>query len=240
MSSRPQRYWSFSEDGPARHPRWHIRPADEDWCWYTRPQFIRGISIAKETWPSPPPVFTYKVAEIFEDMPWPCFSVEIVSDRLRLFLEEHAPGAAEYHPVRFQGPRSEHIPGPYWCMNWLRRFDCLDEDMSMDEDEDGRRFVQVPVIDPTRIPDDGVLGLLGGYEVYKLIRNDLKLKIQKAGFLGPQFYRIAHNNGVGLVPFRKVGTDEVVGGPLPQPAEPRPRKRLNRRGKRAGHDPSKE
>lgn len=137
--------------------------------------------------------FTYRHVDQFEDIPsvfgYGC--VMLVSDRLRRFLEIEAPDAAEYLPVQIDGPRADEMPGPYWAVNMLRLFDCLDEEESMDVDEDGKRFVQVPVVDVSRVPPDGVFGLLKGFQIVRLIRNDLRLKFKKAGFTGAWFERIA-------------------------------------------------
>jgi len=170
--------------------------------------------LKRSEWPSPPPVFTYQKVNVFEDMPWPNHSFYIASSRLRVFLESEAPGAAQYLPVRFAGPRSTTIPQKYWAMNWLRVFDCLDE-ASYNEDKNGK-FVEVPIIDRTRIPEDAVLGIVKGYQFEVIIRNDLRLKIEKAGLLGPQFYRIAHRDGTDFKPFMKpdhfASSSEVSGG----------------------------
>ena len=109
---------------------------------------------------------------------------------------------AEYLPVRVEGPGSKSL-GQYWAMNWVRTFDCLDEDASMNVDKTGRRYVEVPVIDPSRIPPDGVLGLLGGYSVVHLIRDDLRRKINKAGFEGFEYYDIAHTDTPAATNFVK-------------------------------------
>ncbi|MBL8875872.1 MAG: hypothetical protein JNM86_08770 [Phycisphaerae bacterium] len=113
-----------------------------------------------------------------------------MSPRLRSFLEKEAPGAAEYLPVRIEGPGSEKLP-PYWAMNFLKVFNCLDEDESINTDERGGKFVEVPVIDPSRVPSDGVLGLLGGFQVLRLMRADLKRKYEEQKFLGGFFMKVA-------------------------------------------------
>jgi hypothetical protein len=185
------RFWSYCINPGRRSTRWEVEEQDEAWAWRTRVRLREGRPMGPGEWPSPPPVFVYTSVKCFEDIPWPRrVSIFIVSDRLRALLEAEAPGAAEYLPVHLQGPRSRELPGPYWVMNWVRLLDCLDEEASMDEDEKGR-FVQVPVIDPSRIPPDATLGLLKGYEVVKLIRDDLRIKIEKAGLTGLKYSPIA-------------------------------------------------
>jgi hypothetical protein len=139
-----------------------------------------------------PPVFAADPPPAFEDVPWAAGCFLLVSSRLRAFLEAEAPGAAQYLPVVIEGPGAEGA-GPYFAVNWLRTLPCLDEAASMNVDPTGRRYVEVPVIDPRRAPADAVIGPLGGYTVVTLVRDDLRKKLKAAGFTGPQFYKIAHS-----------------------------------------------
>lgn len=187
-----QRYWQFSVLVEGKR-RWQITCEDEGWAWSIRVRLREGKRMKSGEWSVDQARFAYSHVADFEDIPrvvgYP--GIMIVSDRLRKFFETEAPGAAEYLPVRIEGPRACEMPGPYWAVNKLSLFDCLDEEESMDVDENGDRFVQVPVVDVSRVPSDGVFGLLKGYEVMSLIRNDLRLKFQKAGFTGAWFQRIA-------------------------------------------------
>lgn len=187
-----QRYWQFDIPVEGRR-RWEITCDDEAWIWPIRVRLREGKRMASGEWSVAKARFTYSQVAEFEDIPrvvgYGCML--LCSDRLRAFFEAEAPGAAEYLPIRIDGPRSREMPGPYWAVNMLRLFDCLDEKESMDVDENGKRFVQIPVVDISRVPSDGVLGLLKGYQVVRLIRNDLRLKFQKAGFTGAWFQRIA-------------------------------------------------
>jgi hypothetical protein len=183
--SRRIAYWDWNFTSDARHGRIRAVAKDDAWSWNMQVRLREGKPLPKREWPKSPPVFTYEKPPrtVFEDLLWPVRDFFLVSTRLRQFLEVEAPGAAEYLPIRLEGPRCEEAPD-YWAMNFLRVFDCLDEDESMNTDETGRRFVEVPVIDPSRAPPDGVLGLLGGFTVSRIMRADLKKKYDKAGFLG--------------------------------------------------------
>lgn len=185
-------YWSWNYDGSNRHGRTSVTAVDEDWSRYKGcGLWIGRRRSATKSWPDPAP--TFKVLNNFktiEDLLWPLEDYYLVSPRLREFLEKEAPGAAEYLPVRIEGPGSDRLP-PYWAMNFLRVFNCLDEDESINTDETGRRFVEVPVIDPLRVPPDGVLGLLGGFQVMRLMRHDLKRKYEEQKFLGGFFSKVA-------------------------------------------------
>jgi hypothetical protein len=138
----------------------------------------------------PIPIHTYEKVRIFEDMPWNLSSPWIVSGRFKSFLEQEAPDAVEFFPVTIKGPRENEQPDNYWVMNFIRVFDCMDKKASTIRDEKGNPFLTDPVIDPSRIPQYEVLGLLGDHTVTKLIRNDLRQKIKKAGFTGIQFFKM--------------------------------------------------
>lgn len=203
MHAKPAKFWQFDHSGDVRGGRWHVEAKDGNWSWKVHVTLRSGRRIPNGQWPDPPPVFTYTHMPRVEDMPWPLDYMYICSQRLREFLEFEAPDAVQYMPIRFEGPDCNKIPGPYWAMNFIKVFDCLDEEASMNTDENGT-FVEVPVIDPSRIPPDGVLGLLKGYEVTCLIRNDLRLKMKKAGFVGPQFSRIASVDRQESITWQKV------------------------------------
>jgi len=201
-------FWTISPYGE-RRTLWQMFPTDDDWSWNMGERLRKGRSMTRSQWPSPPPVWTYDKVKTFEDMPWGIRDFHIVSDRLRAFLEVEAPGAAQYMPIALRGPRQKEIPCSYWAMNFVRVFDCLDEEHSMNVDDTGRRYVEFPVIDPRRIPEDGVLGLLKEYEVDRIIRDDLRRKIIKEKFVGPQFYQIGQLDLPHTRNFKKVDWSKV-------------------------------
>lgn len=185
-------FWSWAYTGNNRHGRTRLRAIDEEWSAQKGESMWAGERrSAREWWPTPAPVFRLvnKVKTI-EDLLWPIGDYYLVSPRLREFLEKHAPGAAEYLPVRIEGPGSERLP-PYSAMNFLRVFRCMDEDESINIDASGGMYVEVPVIDPSLVPADGVLGLLGGFQVLRLMRYDLKRMYEEQKFLGGFFMRVA-------------------------------------------------
>ncbi|MBL8991380.1 MAG: hypothetical protein JNJ48_07350 [Phycisphaerae bacterium] len=197
--------------------------------WDAQVRLRKGKPLRAGEWPSPAPLFVYdQRPPVFEDFPVPNSDICVASDPLRAFLEREAPGACEFLPIRIQGPGIESVPHRFWAINWIRVFDCLDP-RSMEQTEDGPR-VAVPVIDPSQIPLDGVLGLLGGYQVVRLIRNDLRLKLIRAGFTGLDYYSIAHRDGTDFLPFiRADGTIVLPDGapadtrlPPPRPKSPKP------------------
>lgn len=117
----------------------------------------------------------------------------IISNRFRQLLEAEAPGAAQYLPITIEGPDSDKIGQPYWAVNWLRVFECLDKEHSVTDVHEGVERIMFPCVDPRKVPDDGVLGLLGGYTVIVLIRDDLRKKIKAAEMTGFACGGIAHS-----------------------------------------------
>jgi hypothetical protein len=112
-------------------------------------------------------------------------SMMIANNRLRDFFETEAPGSFEYFPIRLVGPQSEKL-GPYYVCRFLHTWDCL-HPYSWDEDQTGR-FVQMPIVDVSKIPPDGKIGTVKHYTVEQLFRDDVKRAFVRAGFVGIRFY----------------------------------------------------
>lgn len=204
--TKANQFWKF--DCRVSGCKWALQTRDEKWMWRMAMRFCQGRRL--RSWPDPLPVFAYgaRYFKEFVDMPCSIDGIQIVSERLRLFLLKEAPGAAQFMPITLEGPRSSEIPFPYWIINWTKVFDCLDP-QSFNVDDAGIRYVEVPIIDASRIPDDGVLGVLGEFEVVSLVRNDLRLKMIKAGFTGLEFFRIAHSDGTDFRPYMSVDWSQV-------------------------------
>lgn len=179
------KFWSLTQNGGAKSRRLYVQCEQLEWSKIMRTHLWNGTPIAMYEWPEPVPVFVYTTKTVFEDMLWSSSSNEIVSDRLRHIWEHEAPGAAQYLPVQLSGPGVEECPHKYWAVLWRRQIDCLAEE-SFDEDERGR-FVQFCIINVARIPNDAVLGAVKDFLPQRIIRNDLKLKMKKAGIIGPRF-----------------------------------------------------
>jgi hypothetical protein len=214
---RTVNFWDFANSGS---DFWYLEEdaAYEDWANTTR--FRAGFPMAKGEWPSPPPLFCYDSVKQFVDLPG-CLRLTIVSGRLRTLLEQLAPGSAEFLPVRLKGPRSDELPDTYWGVNWLRVIDCLHAE-SFNIDEQGKRYVEVPVIDPSKIPADFVLGVLEHFRVQVLVRNDLRLALKKAGVRGTQFYKVASIDRPESITWHKVDWTESDEGAERRELPPRP------------------
>ena len=189
-------YWTLSRIGSTQ---WVVRldednPSPESWGTRLGRRLRRARAFDSGEWPIPPPQFVTVKSRRFLDVP-DCLDGDfyLVSERLRLLLEAAAPNAAQFLPARLRGP-----PSSYWVMNVLRVFDCLDKEASTIVDEETgtpvggyeRPFMPIPVIDPCRIPPDGVLGRLKGDMGTILVRRDLKRTIEKAKIKGIYFHEL--------------------------------------------------
>lgn len=109
--------------------KWRLEshPSVDQLMWKFGRRFCAGKPLRVGEWPSPAPLFTYnRRPPVFEDFPANSDDIFVASDPLRRFLEQEAPGACEFLPIRIQGPGNESVPHRYWAINFLRVFDCLD------------------------------------------------------------------------------------------------------------------
>lgn len=155
--------------------------------------------MASGEWPFKAAAFRCKDAKPPSDVLGLASDYFVVSERLRKYLETESPGALEFLPARLLDVNGRDTKLKYWVVNWVRVLDIMDKKASLNRDENGRVFVEVPLIDMALAPPDGVLGLLGGFEVVRLIRSDLMKKIKAEGFTGFQFIEGYHKGEVTFV-----------------------------------------
>jgi hypothetical protein len=160
----------------------------ENYLWHEK-QHLRYRN-NRVKWPTNPPLFHYKSVPAGGplDAPFPDYLIFIVSARLRVFFENHAPNTMRFFPVRVSGPGSDKLP-QYFAVQFLHRWNCL-HPYAWDEDEDGK-YVAFPVIDQSLIPTNGLIGTVKHFDAQWLIRDDLKKKLLKENFTGFDFYQKA-------------------------------------------------
>lgn len=124
------------------------------------------------------------------------------SDRLKVFLEREAGDQFQFLPTELVGPGSKSASGTYWVCHFLHVVDCLDE-VSFNINEEGKRFVEVPVIDSRRVPAEVQACMVKHFEVVRIIRRELRLKLQKEGFTRLSFSRVRDIVEPGAVDFVK-------------------------------------
>jgi hypothetical protein len=181
-------FWSV---GPTYISRttWHVehQPPYGPAFWSPTYAYMIGGSFPRPTWPMDPPELRYSSLPTNHELLVPSDGVFnfIANQRLQAFFETEAPGSFEYFPVKLVGPQSEKL-GPYYVCRFLHTWDCL-HPYSWDEDETGR-FVQMPIVDVSKIPPDGKIGTVKHYAVEQLFRDDVKRAFVRAGFVGIRFY----------------------------------------------------
>ncbi len=227
--SKPITYWQLT-DRSAEF--WYLTEGAGYELWGNTLRFNLGTKMNPGEWPDPPVLLVYDSHKLIVDFPGN-LGFRVVSGKMRRILEEFAPDAAEYLPIRLKGPGSDSLQDTYWAMNWLSIVDCLDE-RSFNVDRKGKRYVEVPVIDPKKIPPDFVLGVLEHYRLQILLRNDLRLALNKAGIRGTQFYKVASIDRPESITWKNVDwskADEDEARPASPPPRP-PKKRVPPRPKR--------
>lgn len=160
-------------------------------------QFNLGVPVL-----SPPPPIRVRVDGRIplEDMPW-SLHCEVVSDRFRKFIEEHAPEHAQFFQVDFYGPKKLLPTQPYYIINWIRVIDCIDMQKSDYERYEilgsngvfRNRFYSI-VIDENRVQDDVKVFRLKHCEHYVGIRDDFAKQMRAAGLTGIQIYDLPHRH----------------------------------------------
>jgi hypothetical protein len=144
------------------------------------------------------PVVKIDAPAPLEDLPW-SFKVPVVSERLRTFLENEAPGNAQFFEARIVGPKRLLPKEPYYLVNWLHVVDCIDLDKSEWDDQDPPTGDPAQydywriVVDPSRVPADVFVFRLKYFHVTIVIDQRLAQKIRKQGFTGPQFYDLSRS-----------------------------------------------
>jgi hypothetical protein len=182
------RYWDLWND-----LKWPAEAADHAWAWKTKYLLHQARVMPRTEWPADPPLIRCQRPGPQPDVLSESTDLYVVSGCLRAFLDAEAPGACQFLAVRLEGPGGKAPPGEYWVVNWLRAIECMHESSYGDEvDESGKRKVWYPVIDPSIVPPDAVLGIVEGFRGMRLIRGDLRKKIKDAGFTGVRFGKLGH------------------------------------------------
>ncbi len=105
----------------------------------------------------------------------------LASPSLQHFIKQQLGDAIEFYPIRASGPYAHLLQG-YRMSHCVKPWDILSKHPLQPGDKTIRAF-RVGNIIPELITNDMILGHTM-YEHEWLIRNDLKLKIKKAGFTG--------------------------------------------------------
>lgn len=146
--------------------------------------------------PSKPPRF--RIAPPLprvEDMPW-CGMAHVVSNRFRRFLQQEAPGHAQFFKAELTGSKkllqAVSPACPYYVVNWLHVVDCIDlkktqYDLNDELDEDPDYTFFRLTLSPAKVPRDVSIFRLKHEVGTVVIDAQLANKIEAAGITGPQF-----------------------------------------------------
>lgn len=133
-----------------------------------------------------------------EDMPWVDGSFRsIVSDRMKVWLEKHAPQHAQFLPVRMTLRKKILKLPPYWVANWLKEIDCHDPERT--EWYPGRGSAVEPeiavlTVDPRRVPSAARIFKCKYIPCTVLIRGDIKILLETSGMTGPHYSSVRHRD----------------------------------------------
>ncbi len=138
--------------------------------------------------------------EVTEDMPWSWpYVPQVVSLRLRRFIEQIAPGEAQFLPITIRQKHGKTFDnGEYWCVHWKHVIDCIDWSKSRyitQKDHQGTEYRQFAfmgiVIDPSKIDSKVHFCRPLWNSLYVvLIRSSTAKLMRKEKFSGPQFDHI--------------------------------------------------
>lgn len=133
-------------------------------------------------------------ASPLQDMPWIIGYVQVISDRLRLFLEATAPDCVQYLPLRAFHGREELPLYNYWVANWLPVVDCIDWRLSKVWSKGAKaKLIWPRIIDLNRTHGVPLL-IVKEQHGLLLIRSDLKEMLQREGITGCQYGTIEQHD----------------------------------------------
>lgn len=125
------------------------------------------------------------------DSPPNSLNLIFASERLKLFLHEHAGARVEFLPIRFQDQKDRLVPEPYFIMNLLEVVECVDlEKSKFRRSEMDPNFIAtfyLLVLDEKRIPPQAKLFRLKEKPNLILVREDLAQALVNADFTGMMF-----------------------------------------------------
>jgi hypothetical protein len=185
------RYYDLRDD--RYHPgRWHLRsPVDEHGQKINPWQFDAG------RWLEPQGVIRFPVRPdgVALDFSWAAFNIPVVSSRFVQLFERLGLQEVQWLPVQVD----DH-PGPFFILNTLRTFRCIDdarcEEVQYWRPEDGQpekvgqyQSVVGLRIDPTKV--EGVrIFRPWGWSIALLVSEDVKVALEHEGLTGLRFTEV--------------------------------------------------
>ena len=193
---RSLRFWKVGDGGSGtnltgRRQRWLV--ADM--------RFSRDINLLLDKHPGGfkgrwmPPEIRCEQRGPFEDVPWVGTDRLIVSERLREFLDQQAPGHAQFLPVRFRYRGKPLKTPPYFIANWLHELDCADLNRSTWAYKGGlsnpENFLFFLYLAVRKVPKDIHVFRVKHAPGSVIMRSTFITKMARVAFSGIQFYPVA-------------------------------------------------
>jgi hypothetical protein len=135
--------------------------------------------------------------EVTEDFPytWPP-QPQVVSNAMKLFFEEHAPGDGQFLPITIRQQRGRFFEqGEYWCVHWVKVIDCIDWARSRwkkQRNDQGLEWFEFgfmgAIFDPSKVPHDVQVFRPHGIPAHcVLVKSEFAKKLRKARFSGTHY-----------------------------------------------------
>ncbi len=126
MAKQRRRFFEISGGaGTLKAGQWILNSAD-DAAEAIHTHYHLNHTLPIDNWPSEPPTYSYEaVGPLAPDVAWTFGNTYfVVSDRLRTFVEKHAPKHASFLPVRVKGPERKRLHAHYWAVQWRHDINC--------------------------------------------------------------------------------------------------------------------
>lgn len=122
-----------------------------------------------------------------EDVPFVYQGIYVVSDRVRIMIDEAGPGDCQFIPVDVRFRRRS--VGLYWIMHLNRIIDCADPDKSYNVNGPGKEpFYMRSVIRESQVPSNVSTFRIRNGTIGAVMRDSLKRRLVKASVTGCEFY----------------------------------------------------
>lgn len=125
-----------------------------------------------------------------------------VSEQLKSFMEDHSEANIEFLPIKIQDQEDKPIEESYYLMNLLEVVDCIDLEKSEYSvsavDPSSILFLDLLVLDKTRISDKNKIFRLKGKPELIIIREDLAQAIIESKYTGMMLVDLEEFNNSGL------------------------------------------
>ncbi len=188
MTSKRHSYWVLSNFDGIGHQR------SENARWGLDVKITRELDYALKWKEGPldhPPLDLIGRADRpdrVEDVPFVFQGLYVISDRIRVLIEEAGPGDCQFLPVDIRFGRKS-LGLPYWIMHANRVLDCANPETSYNVNKPGESpfYMRADILDE-RVPPSVATFRVRNGTPKAMMRDSLKRKIVRAKATGCMFY----------------------------------------------------